>query len=99
MKKQEIFRRIDDVDRLIKNALHEVIVEYLVQDDEYCKELDARLHESERPLVSFDLAERREWIINNYCNASRGYVIKATAFTYLSKLWQKGMYYYTDPRR
>ena len=99
MDEKSILHIIDDIDRIIKNPLREIIVEYLVQDDEYCKELDACLNEGERRLVSLNLSERREWFQNNYCNASRGYIVKATTFNYLSELWQKGTYSYTDPKR
>ena len=107
MEEKDVYRAVEDIDTIMREPLREVIVEYLIKDDQYCEKLDICLNRVKdkngnvymaypmgphERFVRSNYEERKEWIFGNYYNASRGYVINTFTYYWLHKLLMKGKY-------
>lgn len=103
MKTEEIELFMQKADKELSSSLCEFIVNYLVQDGNYCEELSICLHgkknETDEPVSQpvgknkrfseLTLPERQNWIVFNYRNASRGYIIKTFTYYWIYKMFLK----------
>lgn len=112
MEEKQLYELVNNINNDTDEALYKVITKYLVNDDEYCKELDTCLTQVKdksgkiiphifpimngKRFIDMSINERLDWFKYNYHNVGRGFIIKTFTYHWLHKMCLKSQKGFTD---